>query len=167
MPTTIAGLTLELLRSVNGIGSRTTSSREQNIVNVVSFVVPDTRQRALALIQPLPALGVVMSGLKRDLDHRVFGQLQRLKRPEFTPLVDGSNGDCHARTTPAIRFQSIPFSTAPLLSHNTPSPISSYRDTAPTSSSTAASGTDMSFVPHSAGAAYWWTAHHGNRPIMT
>jgi hypothetical protein len=48
----------------HGIGSKTTSSREQNIVNVVSFVIPHAGQRPLALIQPLPALGVVLSGLQ-------------------------------------------------------------------------------------------------------
>ena len=60
----VAGLTLEPLKSVNGIGSRITSSREQNIVNVVSFVIPHACQRPLVLIQPLPALGVVLSGLQ-------------------------------------------------------------------------------------------------------
>ena len=40
-PMTIAGLTLLLLKSVKGIGSSTTSWREQFIVNIVSVVVPD------------------------------------------------------------------------------------------------------------------------------
>jgi len=39
-PTTMAGLTLLLLRSVNGIGSRTTSFLEQHIEDIVSRVVP-------------------------------------------------------------------------------------------------------------------------------
>jgi hypothetical protein len=101
---------LELLKSLNGIGSSTTSSREQNIVNVVSLVVPDACQRPLTLIQPLPAPGiVVLPGFQRDSHHRVFRQLQRLKRPEFPSFVNGSDGDCHARSTPAISLGSIPF----------------------------------------------------------
>ncbi len=37
-----------------------TSSREQNIVNFISLVVPDTHQRPSALIKPLSALGVAL-----------------------------------------------------------------------------------------------------------
>ena len=48
----------------NIIGSCTTSSREQNIVNVVSLVVPNTHQRPLALIQPLLAFSVVLTGFQ-------------------------------------------------------------------------------------------------------
>jgi len=59
-PITMAGLTFELLKSVNGIGSKTTSPREQIIVNVVSFVVPDTHERPLPLVQPCPPLHVVL-----------------------------------------------------------------------------------------------------------
>ena len=46
-PTTMAGLTLLRLRSVNGIGSRTTSFLEQRIEDIVSRVVPHPHQRAL------------------------------------------------------------------------------------------------------------------------
>lgn len=41
---TMAGRTFELLKSVNGIGSSTTSFYEQRIVNVVSLVVPSVHQ---------------------------------------------------------------------------------------------------------------------------
>jgi hypothetical protein len=46
-PTTMAGLTLLRLRSVNGIGSRTTSFLDQQIEDIVSRVVPHPHQRAL------------------------------------------------------------------------------------------------------------------------
>ena len=46
-PTTMAGLTLLRLRSVNGIGSRTTSFLDQHIEDIVRRVVPHLHQRAL------------------------------------------------------------------------------------------------------------------------
>jgi hypothetical protein len=64
MTTTMAGLTLELLKSVNGIGSKTPSSREQIIVNVVGFVVPSTHERPLPLVQPSPPGHVVLRGFQ-------------------------------------------------------------------------------------------------------
>ena len=56
------GRTLRKLRSVNGMGSRTRSSREQFIENVVGVVVPHGGQTALGLRQPSGALGVVFQG---------------------------------------------------------------------------------------------------------
>ena len=51
-PTTIAGRTLWLVGSEKGIGSRTTSFREQFIVDVVFPVIPDARQVFGRGIQP-------------------------------------------------------------------------------------------------------------------
>jgi hypothetical protein len=63
-PTTMAGLTFELLKSVNGIGSKTTSSREQISVNVVGCVIPDPHERTLPLVQPSPPLHIVLPGFQ-------------------------------------------------------------------------------------------------------
>jgi len=112
-PTTIAGLTFELLRSVNGIGSKTRSLREQGIVNVVRVVVPNTHQRPLSLRQPLLALSIVLSGFNRDMNHCVFSQLQRLKRPEFASLIDGSDGNSHVSSIPVIFPTINPFPHQP------------------------------------------------------
>src|SRR5213594_501192 len=44
-PTTIAGRTLRLVRSVNGIGRRTTSFLEQFIEDVVGVIIPNPLER--------------------------------------------------------------------------------------------------------------------------
>jgi hypothetical protein len=60
--------------------------------------------------QPLPAFGVVRPGFQRNPHHRVFGQIQRFKRSEFSSLVDSSYGDSHKSILPAIWFRSTSFS---------------------------------------------------------
>ena len=77
-PMTMAGLTFELLKSVKGIGSKITSSREQFIVNVICLVVPNTHERPLSLLQPFPALRIITPGFDRDPHNRMFSQNQRL-----------------------------------------------------------------------------------------
>src|SRR5712671_7438748 len=65
-PMTIAGRTLRLVKSVNGIGRRTTSFLEQFIEDVVGVVAPGFQQRRLGEFQPVLALGVV--GFDGDAD---------------------------------------------------------------------------------------------------
>ena len=60
-PATMAGLTLLRLRSVNGIGSRTTSFLEQRIEDIVSRVVPHLLQGALRLDEPFLTSAVFSS----------------------------------------------------------------------------------------------------------
>ena len=72
-PMTMAGRTLRLLKSVNGIGSRTMSSREQLIENVVGSVVPCLAQTALGLGEPGAALGIGNHRLDGKMDASVFG----------------------------------------------------------------------------------------------
>jgi|SRR5213596_1742094 len=74
-PTTIAGRTLRLVRSVNGIGRRTTSFLEQVIEDVIRVVVPDFLERFLREFQPGLALHI---RIDCDSDMRVFRQWQRL-----------------------------------------------------------------------------------------
>src|ERR1017187_7133536 len=54
-PMTIAGRTLRLVKSVKGIGSRTTSFLEQFIVDVVGIVVPGFEQGCFGKLQPKAA----------------------------------------------------------------------------------------------------------------
>jgi hypothetical protein len=55
-----AGLA-EALRRRDG---KTTSSREQIIVNVVGCVIPDPHERTLPLVQPSPPLHIVLPGFQ-------------------------------------------------------------------------------------------------------
>src|SRR5438093_8713122 len=74
-PTTIAGRTLRLVRSVNGIGRRTTSFLEQVIEDVVGVVVPNLHERFFGKFQPCLAIEVRVD---RYPDMGVFRQRQRL-----------------------------------------------------------------------------------------
>lgn len=51
-PITMAGRTLRLVKSVNGIGRRTTSFLEQFVKDVVRVVVPDLLERFLGKLEP-------------------------------------------------------------------------------------------------------------------
>ncbi len=47
----------------------------------------DVRRSNLAPPQSLPLIDSVHYSFHRDLHHRVFSQIQRLKRPEFASFV--------------------------------------------------------------------------------
>src|SRR6266446_9364106 len=73
-PMTMAGRTLWLLRSVNGMGRSTTSLREQGIEDIVGVVFPSRAQAACGLFQPCGAFGIFVHRLDGDKDMSVLGQ---------------------------------------------------------------------------------------------
>src|SRR5208337_4057322 len=72
LPMTIAGRTLRLVKSVNGIGRRTTSFLEQFIEDVVGVVAPRYQQGRLGKLQPVLAFSV--TGFNGYADAGFFGQ---------------------------------------------------------------------------------------------
>ena len=93
-PMTLAGRTLRLVKSVNGIGRRTTSFREQFIENVVVGLVPGLQQIIFRQFQPLLTLRV---GLNGHAHAGVFGQRQALLQMQFAVLIDGIDRRCHVK----------------------------------------------------------------------
>src|SRR5438093_7440488 len=83
-PTTTAGRTLRLVRSVKGIGKRTTSFLEQVIENVVGVISPDLRQRLLGKFQPGFTFCVGVDG---HAYMRVVRYRQRMLKQQFTVFV--------------------------------------------------------------------------------
>src|SRR5947208_13103019 len=73
-PTMIAGRTLRLVRSVNGIGRRTTSFLEQFIEDVVGVIIPNLLERLFGELEPSRALQIRLDG---HAHMSVLGQRQR------------------------------------------------------------------------------------------
>jgi hypothetical protein len=95
---TIAGRIFRLLKSVNGIGSRMMSSREQFIENVVGVVFPQIAQTTFGLSQPGRAIGVVrVQSFDGETDAGVFRERERFQRAQHSAFVDGFQGGCHTR----------------------------------------------------------------------
>ena len=92
----MAGRTLRLLKSVNGIGSRIRSPREQFIEDIVRVVVPNLTQAAFRLREPGGAVPVVRDSLDREADMGVLGQRERLEGTQYSVFVDGFDGSGHA-----------------------------------------------------------------------
>jgi hypothetical protein len=91
-PTTIAGRTLRLVKSVNGIGRRTTSFREQFIENVVVGLAPGLQQIFLGKLHPVI---LIHAGLNRHADRSLLGKRQALLQNKLALLIDGFNRRCH------------------------------------------------------------------------
>src|SRR5437867_8719747 len=109
-PTMIAGRTLRLVRSVNGIGRRTTSFLEQFIEDVVGVIIPNLLERLFGELEPSRALQIRLDG---HADMSVLGQRQRFLKNQFAVLVNGVNDHCHC--------ERIAFS-APCLQVSLPAP---------------------------------------------
>ena len=88
----LAGRTLRLVKSVNGIGRRTTSFREQFIENVVGRVAPGLQQILLGKFQPRLAFHVGFDG---HAHMGFFRQRQRRAQKEFAVFVNGLDRRCH------------------------------------------------------------------------
>lgn len=91
-PMTIAGRTLRLVKSVNGIGRRTTSLREQFIEDIVACVVPCFRQIFFGQFQPGFPLRIRFNG---NANTGLFRQRQRLGKHNFPILINSFNSRCH------------------------------------------------------------------------
>jgi hypothetical protein len=103
---TIAGRTLRLVKSVKGIGSRTTSFLEQFIEDVVSLVVPGFYHRSFGKFHPSRVLRVTFNG---DARMGFFRQRKRLGQQQFSVLMNGVNGRRHGRelTTSAKQVNQV------------------------------------------------------------
>jgi len=99
-PRMMAGRTLRLVKSVNGIGRRTTSFREQVIENVVARVVPGLQQRFFGELQPRLAFDV--AGLNSHTHRSVFGQGQRSRQDNSAVFINGINRCRHVESLPAF-----------------------------------------------------------------
>jgi hypothetical protein len=83
---------LRLVKSVKGIGNRTTSFLEQFIVDVVGIIVPSLEQGRFGKFQPRGAFGVA---LNRDAHMRLIRQGERFWQNNFAALVNGVHGRRH------------------------------------------------------------------------
>ena len=91
-PTTTAGLTLRLVKSVNGIGNKTTLFLEQFIEDIVVRIIPRFGKRLLGQFQPGGALHIgqrCVISLDRDADMRLILQWQGLLQYQLAGNVDG------------------------------------------------------------------------------
>jgi len=84
----MAGRTLRLVKSVNGIERRTTSFREQFIENVIVRLAPGFQQGFLGKFQPQLAFRV--AGLDGHAHMGFFRQRQRARQHKFAVLVNAS-----------------------------------------------------------------------------
>ena len=96
-PMTTAGRTFFRVRSVNGMGNRTTSPREKFIEHVVGPVIPRANQTLLRQTKPsrtLDLLGCVRAPNRHD-HPSLRRQWQCLRQPEHPIFVDRLNRGRH------------------------------------------------------------------------
>ena len=106
IPTTTAGRTLRLVRSVNGIGRRIMSPIEKLIENIVRGIFPSFRQSLLGQTQPRLPLGAatgIIRGLNNDRDARMVRQRQFSRKFQDPMFVNGFNRCRHEwKVSPAL-----------------------------------------------------------------
>jgi hypothetical protein len=94
LPITIAGRTFRLVRSLKGIGNKTTSFREQFIEDIVIRIVPSPKKSFFRHSQPGATLGI---SFDRDKNARFSRQRQRLLQDQLSVIVKRFDRRAHDR----------------------------------------------------------------------
>src|ERR1035437_1639647 len=108
---TTPGRTLRLLRSVKGIGSRTTSPLEKLIENVVVGVLPGSGQSFFAKLQPSAPFNVLAAGGAAVNGHPDMGFLRQRQPPwklQHPVFINGLDGCRHGQRLPSVRRSGKP-----------------------------------------------------------
>ena len=93
-PITIAGRTFRLVRSLKGIGNKTTSFREQFIEDIVIRIVPSPKKSFFRHSQPSATLGI---SFDRDKNARFSRQRQGLLQDQLSVIVKRFDRRVHDR----------------------------------------------------------------------
>jgi hypothetical protein len=93
LPITIAGRTFRLVKSLKGIGNKTTSFREQFIEDIVIRIVPSPQKGFFRDSQPSATLRISFDRYKNA---RFTGQRQRPLQDQLSVIVKRFDGRGHA-----------------------------------------------------------------------